>query len=309
MLKAFVQNLFREVSNVFRHVKRPTLRVHCWGGLGSQLFAVSYLLELRRLHTNRTLVLVAHEGGVTKRALEIDFLANLNIEVEVVADFTPSAQVIVSPSKINKIKSTLYNTASNLCKRIISATNIVIFSPKEPSKIKPWTRHVRSHYFHRQVNDAAISELMGTLGDRLAKAHSFDAVVHCRLGDLRTIETKNPLPALDLGEALIRATKTFQVKKWCIVSDSPGEVSEYLNISNLNLENFVIFEGDSWDAIRIFSNSRIFISSASKLSLWGIIFGRYINCAQICIVPRSVESEIKRILSVSQEHLNEFLTY
>ncbi len=41
--------------------------LHCWGGLGSQLYALSYLLELKSQKIDRDIVLIFHTGGVALR--------------------------------------------------------------------------------------------------------------------------------------------------------------------------------------------------------------------------------------------------
>ena len=49
----------------------PPLRIHSWGGLGSQLFAIALAEELKVIFPKRSFKIVLHTGGVTRRLPEI----------------------------------------------------------------------------------------------------------------------------------------------------------------------------------------------------------------------------------------------
>ena len=51
----------------------PALRVHSWGGFGSQLFAAHAILRIQKLFPYRRIKVIIHSSGVTKRTKEVDF--------------------------------------------------------------------------------------------------------------------------------------------------------------------------------------------------------------------------------------------
>ena len=57
-------------------LNKLTLKIHCWGGLGSQLLALNYYLRVQELYPRKRINLVLHTGGITARNSEIDFLSN-----------------------------------------------------------------------------------------------------------------------------------------------------------------------------------------------------------------------------------------
>ena len=72
-------------------LKSLTLRVHCWGGLGSQLFALAHAYELRRKFPNRKILLLLHTSGETERYSELGFLGNSEFKIQQVKDFKKSS--------------------------------------------------------------------------------------------------------------------------------------------------------------------------------------------------------------------------
>ncbi len=62
-------------------LKFLTLRVHCWGGLGSQLFALAHAYELHKKFPNRKILLLMHTSGVSERFSELDFLGDFEFEI------------------------------------------------------------------------------------------------------------------------------------------------------------------------------------------------------------------------------------
>jgi hypothetical protein len=70
-----------------RLINSIPLRVHCWGGLGSQLYALSTVHDLKLKYPKRRIKLVLHTSGVTKRLSELDFIHNIDFEIVQINDF------------------------------------------------------------------------------------------------------------------------------------------------------------------------------------------------------------------------------
>ena len=64
----------------------PNLRIHSWGGLGSQLFAAHIVLRLKQQYPGRRVRVIVHTSGVTKRYTELNF-TRLGIKIIEIDDF------------------------------------------------------------------------------------------------------------------------------------------------------------------------------------------------------------------------------
>ncbi len=64
----------------------PALRVHTWGGFGSQLFTAYLILKLQRDIPQRSIVAVNHTSGVSRRTTEFDF-DSLGVASRQIEDF------------------------------------------------------------------------------------------------------------------------------------------------------------------------------------------------------------------------------
>ena len=51
------------------------ISIHCWGGLGSQLFTWAMAEKIAKEYPRRKIKLVLHSSGVTKRDSSVDFLS------------------------------------------------------------------------------------------------------------------------------------------------------------------------------------------------------------------------------------------
>ena len=65
----------------------PNIKIHAWGGLGSQLYALALSIDLDGNFTTREVNIVAHSSGVTRRAPEYAIYSD---EIEYKDDFSKS---------------------------------------------------------------------------------------------------------------------------------------------------------------------------------------------------------------------------
>ena len=78
------------------------IRVHCWGGLGSQLYALSTAYDLKIKYPKRKIKLVLHTGGVTKRVSELDFIPTSDFDLIQINDFQARSNDYINQVKLNK---------------------------------------------------------------------------------------------------------------------------------------------------------------------------------------------------------------
>lgn len=268
------------------------LKVHAWGGLGSQLFALSLAMDTRMASPNRKIQIVLHSSGVTKREPEVSVLYP-EFEYLFVDDFE-SSELVNSPQVSNPV----IRFITDLSVRIAALTG---FLAREngfgSAHIKPWTRSVRGHYFHRRVK----KEFIVDLKRRLELNSSFqnespsvadDIVLHYRLGDLVALTSKGPVES----EILIRLlNQIVDNNDLLILSDSPTLAMERLK--SIRISGKVRTKDLSTiDTLLVASNSSMFIGTSSKISYWIILIRLATNPEVINYLPKTDHS-IMRILS------------
>ena len=64
----------------------PVLKIHSWGGFGSQLFTAYVILKVQKRYPGRRIKVIVHTSGVTRRVSEFEF-AKLGAKVVQVEDF------------------------------------------------------------------------------------------------------------------------------------------------------------------------------------------------------------------------------
>ena len=255
--------------------KSNSLRVHCWGGLGSQLYAWALLEDLVHDFPNRNVNLVLHNSGVTKRQSDLDFLG-LELSITVVDDFKETRAQSHRSSK-KSLRWTL--DFSTIVKLVLRTMGFLATANTnyEYGKIRSWTTDVRGHYSHRTISRETLS-LMKTraercgkswLVDEYAESINLDALrIHVRLGDLLTLESKGPLAFERIFSAIdYYKTKDSNLKTIYVASDSPEIAIQ--NFREKYPQDIVIpVVEDPWRTISILSSGRTFIGTNSKISVW-----------------------------------------
>ena len=255
------------------------LKIHCWGGLGSQMYAWALFEKLQVKFPNRKFKLVFHNGGVTKRLpdLESFFLKN---EKDFVQDFESSENSISGKSPDKKSGSTIKKIFIRAIKQVLISTGFVASANNETefSKIKPWAISVRGHYSELRIDLETIL-LMRTRAESSGSNFSINVkqneeldVLHYRLGDLLSLAEKSPIDTKRIINA-IKKSKAGTTRDLWVLSDSPSQAVELLQREDQEIR-FKLDEGslDAWQSLMAMSNANIFIGTSSKLSIWATIF-------------------------------------
>lgn len=282
-----------KTKTLIKFLIHPPLQIHCWGGLGSQLFALAFAIEVATKSPKRQISIIAHTSGVTQRHLELKLIKLPQIEIFQIDDFI--SQVKGDKQSHLSISMSFLNLSRKLVKSILSTLQFLVCSDPPDRKIKPWTRQVRSHYFRRPIDGASLILLTNALCEYL----SFDPnpkgnfVLHCRLGDLLTLENKLPLEASRVRKVTIEAKRIFKGIKLEVASDSPSEVEKYLP----ELSEALIIKESPLKTLNLLATSRVLIASTSKLSLWGVILGIAIGIERTVFIPHEMYDELCAITS------------
>jgi hypothetical protein len=242
---------------------KPVLRIHSWGGLGSQLFAVAVASRIK-LNSKRRIQIVLHTGGVTRRAPEI---CDLYPELDYL--FVDDFSIVNQQANSTEVGT---NVKLKTCiKRLFLALKFIVEPNAESDfmRIKPWTRSLRGHYSYLTITSdflQGFSQIVSTKYPVPPADGLKSCSIHVRLGDLLTLTDKGPIdPDRIVGE-FARKRENDRELKMAIYSDSLKEVIDYLpNLRGVtpSYRDIPVLQAMAECAI-----SEEFIGTSSKISFW-----------------------------------------
>jgi hypothetical protein len=243
-------------------LKRP-LRIHSWGGLGSQIFTCIVGQRMKSKFPEREIHVIFHSSGVTSRGIEVplDFLGNSFYR------FVDDFKITSKHQSVFKVEEKALSVRSSLT-RILERFGLLARLNREEDflKIKPWLVEIRGHYTELNLSREEIDWVSKKLGINLkADLLLGELSLHLRLGDLLSLPTKTPIPVDRIKQIV---GKLEDVNRLIIFSDSTipeiqKVLGEQLLHNNVHLENSPAIE-----VIRKSVDSEIFIGTNSKISLW-----------------------------------------
>ena len=270
------------MNQVFRFL--PALRVHSWGGFGSQLFTAYVVLKLKNRFPNRRIKVVVHTAGVTRRTSEFDFGA-LGVKMIQVEDYK-STEVQNGMHRTNisffynlpqAIRRHLYQILQWLS-LVQSANNDFSFN-----LISPWTLTIRGHYTRLSLDESFVKYLYDALflKEPPLKAQANTMVVHYRLGDLLNLDEKQPID-VDRVEGVLEKLGA-QTNNLVLLSDSnEEEFAEFLK-NSIILKFCKPSNYDPNKTLRICIEAGSFVGTGAKLSLWAAIFRYFVHEKKSCL--------------------------
>jgi hypothetical protein len=245
----------------------PKVRIHSWGGFGSQLNALGLAYNLSNKLPKRRIELIFRIGGEHKAIYELNDLKLNEFEVT----FKKIEDSIISDV------SPLLNTNLNIVKKFIKL-NLIKFgfyatceSKSEFDSIKPWVLVVRGSYNLLPTKEF-ISFLNKKLNYRVEKLSVSDVIVHYRLGDLMTLVTKSPINEEILFRQLNSAMKSRSIKSCTILSSDP----DYATLKFKGLKSPMDISSryaTPMDVLKMGFASKVFLGTNSKISMW-VVFIR-----------------------------------
>ncbi len=273
----------------------PSIRIHAWGGLGSQLFAWALVEDLLVKFPKRRITIVLHNGGVTKRASELDFLAK-DFRILTINDFSISnssgsnnLKKHERPTK-DKIKSYLIKFG------ILGEANF----DSEFSALKPWVLVIRGHYSQRAITVPTVGricERANSLNKNLvnvAMGCKGGLVLHYRLGDLLTLGNKLHTPAEDVANYITEILHKEKSMELEVFSDSPHQAIKMLSLFIPNLQ-ITSPELEIWDSINRMASAKYFVGTSSKISIWTFILRIWNDRNSWNAMPSKQETELGRV--------------
>jgi len=287
------------------------IKLHCWGGLGSQLYAWALCERLANRFPKRRILLILHTDGITRRDSELDNLFSSS-ELMHVNDFVDSESNSFSKEFleqdrfysliISKFRAQILKVCKDLLLRIgiLSTCNTV----GKIEILRPWLLEIRGHYSQIEITDEVISSMLL----RAQRNHSIfinkcdkrdlRVGVHFRLGDLMQIVEKSPIDTLRLANCISGLSE----KSISIFSDSPkiaiSELKKTLGTLELEENNMEI-----WQTLSCLISSEIFVGTPSKISEWVVAF-RMFNKSNIgeIFLPKEMKNQMETILPKSRHN-------
>ena len=275
-------------------LNKLTLKIHCWGGLGSQLLALNYYLRVQELYPRKRIILVLHTGGITARNSEIDFLSN-RINLRKVDDYHAGAndrQPHASSSK------PIFYFLKSFIKSLANYFRFVITDDKKVLKVNFWTFSVRCTYTLNILRKQDIVHMADILGITSNSSQQNFTGIHYRMGDLLTLKPSALVPLDSVSKVINDLVKAGAViDKVRIYSDS------IIENSNLQLPKEIDSEWKSVDTLQTISElskANCFIGTSSKVSLWVAIFRWALNTAGDVYLPSSIISQFDQLTNVDR---------
>lgn len=251
----------------------PALRVHSWGGFGSQLFTAYVILKVQKRYPGRRIKVIVHTSGVTRRVSEFDF-TKLGAQVVQIEDFENrevqrKIEIIPLTQSLNTLKF-----LKKIVFRVLMALHMVQSADTNQTfdSVSLWTLALRGHYTRLTLDKELITSLCKVLFDNrgFQRSTNGSAIIHYRLGDLMHLVEKSPISPERVEKVLELARPKIESTK--VLSDSSE--SEYRNfvtgsrvLSSLTVENL-----EPLPSLWLCITSSMFIGTGTKLSLWAAIF-------------------------------------
>ena len=288
-------------------------KIHCWGGLGSQMYAWALFERLQNKFPNRKFKLVFHTGGVTKRLPDLEPLFTKN-EKDFVQDFESSEDSISGKSPNKKLVGTIKKISIRAIKQVLISTGFIASANNELefSELKPWVISLRGHYSELRIDLETIL-LMKTRAESSGSNFSVNVkqnkdldVLHFRLGDLLSLAEKSPIDTKRITNA-IQEAKAGRTHDIWVLSDSPSQAVQLLQREDPEIR-VKLDDGslDAWQSLMAMSNANIFIGTSSKLSIWAIIFRALLLQEALSYISKEVKHHVVANLAETERSVVNF---
>ena len=255
----------------------PAIRVHSWGGFGSQLFTAYVVLKMQEKHPERRIKVVVHTSGVTRRVSEFDFEC-LGVTVHQVDDYREHLNHNLPSHVKNSLSSRFRKILKTFLLRILNGLRVIqnADSDKSFDSISFWTLAVRGHYTRLTLDGPVINLLFKKIFPEISLLSSENIlfVIHYRLGDLLHLADKEPISPQRVEKVL--AKSKLDPDSSVVITDSDEKVVvPYLKHTRV-LGQCRIVKYDPLITLWTCVQTPQFLGTTAKLSLWAAIFRHFV---------------------------------
>jgi len=270
----------------------PSIKIHCWGGIGSQLFTLAVALDLNKRYPKRPIKFIFHTGGVTRRSLEIDFLPE-KFRYEVKDDFI-EIKVVKNSHKFH-IRKKLIGLL-----RIVALKSYFLGSANndaEFNKIKFWVFSIRGHYSLREISKGTADTILNLYRDNRnlstkKNTTKSEIALHYRLGDLYYSNIKDYIDVNLISNLIIQLCGKYKVTSIDIYSDSVTKAMDLLKEFAIPCKVNSV-KSSSFETINLLLDYEYFIGTNSKISIWVIILRMRNNTRSVNFYPKEIEQQLQ----------------
>jgi hypothetical protein len=241
---------------------RYPLDIHCWGGLGSQLYAISLAFRLSNRFPRRRLKIIFHTAGVTRRTLEL-VESSIPFPISTIDDF-----------RLTGNSTTRYNWRGHLksgLKSLFAKSHFLaqVNSEQEFENLRKRVIQIRGHYSCLNVPPGVLTQLLKLIDVSSDNKLDFGICrIHLRLGDLLTLTEKSPINLIHLRRIILMIKVSSPNVVFQIFSDSDVvEVEKYLSTIE-GIPRYTVLSGETKTVIQQCLTSEFFIGTTSKISTW-----------------------------------------
>ncbi len=279
----------------------PAIKVHCWGGFGSQLYSLIVLNRLNKKFPFRRVMIVFHDGGVTRRKPEVLQLLEED-EFEEISDFS-SVEHVHEPGQNSVGKSIPSQSLIHFFKFCLVKIGFIseCNSQAEFAKLSPWVLGIRGHYTKLLVTQTDIEFLFTRFchalsSDIYARSQDLTPGLHFRLGDLLSQPDKKPIPYERVCEAILILKMQICFDSIRLFSDSLPVASSILNSFDFNFElDVVSIDQEIFLAFPTLVQSCGFIATPSKVSEWVVLFRHFLGIKGLTLIPKEMVAHFHEI--------------
>ena len=261
----------------------PKIKIHTWGGLGSQLYAAALAIDLQEGFRYRQIEYISHTSGVTRREPAILFYSR---NVKEKDDY----KIIISNHENSKYRKNVLFFA----KKFLLTTGIIANcnENKETTNLKPWVLSIRGHYSGREISFNSAKTILEKINNEfqtLENNTNINAItLHYRLGDLELLSEKSSINAERVKNILEEILDRGTMREIYLYSDSILLAKSKLTSSRHEL-NLIAREISPLKTIHECVHSKVFIGTNSKISIWVAILRATKSLNQISYLPMEIK--------------------
>ena len=275
------------------------LKVHSWGGFGSQLFAAAVIIKLKRLYPESDVQLIHHTGGVTYRNFELP--GNFPKPIKIINDKVNRSEQNISSFRLRLLLS---KYLKNTLLRIGVVKNFN--SDLDFDRVSKKTLQIRGHYSYLKLEDFEIESILKLLRNASQlpeNFHNLDLVIHYRLGDLTDLDIKKaPTDIESLKSIMKNITSGKKFKSVLVMTDTPEQAK--LNFKDIKFNKIYYEQNTPLNTILIGTFSKKFIGTNSKLSIWiSILRSHLFNGERETFMPKNLQLNLEKILEIKAKQI------
>lgn len=270
----------------------PHIKLHVWGGLGTQLYSILLARKLMQKFRGRKIKFYFHQSGVTKRFLQIPDVLLTGFDYKEISDFSKKKS---AASSRRQFKQHLEKSFIKVVTTFLEKSGILarVNTEEEFNRLKPWVISIRGHYTGVKYSKEDLTSLKDCFQLHQFSASNRSIAVHFRLGDLIEIPNKTHTDPRSIFK-VIAGLEQIPID---IFSDSkPFEVRKVLEVQNTYHAVRSIENLDIGETIKLCCNSGIFIGTNSKISVWIAIFRAIGNESRKTFLPSAFKSNLSFLL-------------